>query len=100
MHMRIMNLNSVSPSIESEKDVQATKQPCFPVPYEIVAVERISHGTHGYIPCVRLKNIKGEKELRRCDEIVKPKAKEPIDLYITRVECELTYKEVNGYMVL
>ena len=98
--MRIMNLNSVSPSIESKKDVQATKQPCFPVPYELVVVEEQLHGTRGYIPCVELTNINGKKEIRRCDEIVKPKAKEPIDLYITRVECELTYKEVNGYMVL
>jgi hypothetical protein len=54
----------------------------------------------GYIPCLELKNISGNYELRRCDEIVKPLAQEPIDLYMLRLERELMFKEIKGETIL
>lgn len=99
--MKQQQLNSIWASIDSQKDVQATKQPCFPVPYTLVIVEKPAAGNkRGIIPCVELKNIKGGYEFRRCEDILKPKAGEPINFYLNRLECELTYKEVNGEMIL
>lgn len=100
--MKQQQLNSILASIDAKCDVpKATKQPCFPVPYTVVMVSKpLAGAKRGYIPCVELKNIKGGYELRRCDEIVKPIAKEPIDLYMARLERELMFKEIKGETIL
>lgn len=101
MHMKQQRLNSIWDSIDSQKDVQATKQPCFPVPYTLITVERPVAGVNtGVIPCVELKNIYGGYELRRCDEILKPVAGEPIDFYLKRLKWELERKDILGQTIL
>ena len=100
--MKQQQLNSIWDSIDSQKDaVKAAKQPCFPVPYTLLMVEKPAAGNkRGIIPCVELKNLQGGYELRRCDEIVKPAAGERIDLYLKRLEAELCRKDVLGETVL
>ena len=101
MHMKQQRLNSIWDSIDSQKDVQATKQPCFPVPYTLLTVERpVAGGNTGVIPCVELKNIHGGYEIRRCDDILKPTAGEPIDLYLKRLKWELERKDILGQTIL
>ena len=101
MHMKQYQLNSIWASIGTQRDVQATKQPCFPIPYTLVTVQRpMAGGKTGVIPCVELQNIHGSYELRRCDDILKPVAGEPIDLYLKRLEAELCRKDVLGETIL
>jgi len=101
MHMKQQRLNSIWDSIDSQKDVQATKQPCFPVPYTLLTVQKpVAGGKTGVIPCVELQNIHGGYELRRCDEIVKPVAGEPIDFYLKRLKWELERKDILGETIL
>ena len=88
---------SIWASIGAQKDVQATKQPCFPVPYTLLTVEKPAVGNkRGVIPCVELQNIHGGYELRRCDEILKPVGGEPINLYFKRLKWELERKDILG----
>ena len=95
--MKQQQSNSIWASIDAQKDVQATKQPCFPVPYTLVTVERpVAGSKRGFIPCVELKNIHGGYELRRCDEILKPVNGESIDLYLKRFKWELERKDILG----
>ena len=99
--MKQQQLNSIWDSIDSQKDVQATKQPCFPVPYTLITVQRpVAGDKTGVIPCVELQNIHGGYELRRCDEILKPTAGEPIDLYFNRLKWELERKDILGQTIL
>ena len=99
--MKQERINSIWESIDSQKDVQATKQPCFPVPYTLITVQRpVAGGKTGVIPCVELKNLKGGYELRRCDEILKPTPNEPIDLYLKRLKWELERKDILGETIL
>ena len=99
--MKQQQLNSIWASIDSQKDVQATKQPCFPVPYTLLMVEKPAAGNkRGIIPCVELKNLQGGYELRRCDEILKPVGGEPIDLYLKRLKWELERKDILGETIL
>jgi hypothetical protein len=101
MHMTQYQHGSVWDSIGSQKDVVATKQPCFPVPYTLLMVEKPAAGNkRGIIPCVELKNLQGGYELRRCDDILKPTAGEPIDLYLKRLKWELERKDVLGETIL
>lgn len=95
--MKQYQLNSIWASIDAHKDVQATKQPCFPVPYTLLMVEKPAAGNkRGIIPCVELQNIHGGYELRRCDSILKPTTGEHINLYLKRLEAELCRKDVLG----
>lgn len=97
MHIIQHQNGSVWDSPGSQKDVQATKQPCYPVPYTLLMVERPAAGNKiGIIPCVELKNIHGGYELRRCVDVVKPTAGEPIDLYLKRLKWELERKDILG----
>ena len=99
--MKQQRLNSIWDSIDSQKDVQATKQPCFSVPYTLVTVQKPIAGCKtGIIPCVELQNIYGGYEFRRCDEILKPIGGEPIDLYLKRLEAELCRKDALGEIIL
>lgn len=92
---------SIWASIGAQKDVQATKQPCFPVPYTFLAVQKPAiGGKTGIIPCVELQNIHGGYELRRCDDILKPTAGEPISLYLNRLKKELERKDILGETIL
>ena len=93
---------SVWDSIDSQKDaIKAAKSPCFPVPYTLLMVEKPAAGNkRGIIPCVELKNISGGYELRRCDNILKPTAGEPVDFYLKRLEAELCRKDVLGETIL
>lgn len=102
MHMKQQQLNSIWDLIDSQKDVQATKQPCFPVPYTLITVERpvVGSNKRGIIPCVELKNIHGGYELRRCGDILKPTAGEPIDHYLKRLKWELERKDILGQTIL
>jgi hypothetical protein len=101
MHMQQNTSNSIWSSIDVQKDVQATKQPCFPVPYTLITLQKpVTGGKARIVPCVELQNIHGGYELRRCDEIVKPTAGEPIDLYLKRLEAELCRKDVLGETIL
>lgn len=102
MHMTQNTINSIWASIGAQRDaIKEAKSPCFPVPYTLITVQKpVAGGKTGVIPCVELKNIHGGYEIRRCDEILKPKAGEPINFYLNRLECELTYKEVNNEMIL
>jgi hypothetical protein len=100
--MKQQRLNSILASIDAKCDVpKVTKQPCFPVPYTLVTVERpIAGGKTGVIPCVELQNIYGGYEFRRCDYILKPTAGEPIDLYLKRLKWELERKDILGETIL
>ena len=99
--MNTQQYNSIWDSIGAQKDVQATKQPCFPVPYTLVTVQRPTTGSKtGIILCVELKNIHGGYELRRCEDILKPVGGEPICLYLERLEAELCRKDVLGETIL
>ena len=99
--MKQQQLNSIWDSIDSQKDVQATKQPCFPVPYTLLMVKKPAAGNkRGIIPCVELKNLQGGYEFRRCEDILKPTAGEPIDLYLKRLEAELCRKDILGETIL
>ena len=99
--MKQQQLNSIWASIDAQKDVQAMKQPCFPVPYTMVMISNLLPETkRGYIPYVELKNIKGGYEFRRCDDILKPVGGEPIDLYLKRLEAELCRKDILGETIL
>jgi len=102
MHMKQQRLNSILASIDAKCDVpKATKQPCFPVPYTLLAVQKpVAGGKAGIIPCVELQNIHGGYEIRRCDDIVKPTAGEPIDLYLKKLEAELCRKDILGETIL
>lgn len=102
MHMQNTTTKSIFASIDAQKDaVKAAKSPCFPVPYTLVTVERPrADGKTGIIPCVELKNIRGGYELRRCDNILKPTAGEPIDLYLKRLKWELERKDILGETIL
>ena len=93
---------SIWDSIGSQKDaVKAAKSPCFPVPYTLTTVQRpVAGGKTGIIPCVELKNIHGNYELRRCDDILKPGVGETIDHYIGRLKCELRLKDILGETIL
>lgn len=99
--MKQQQLNSIWASIDAQKDVQATKQPCFPVPYTLLTVERpLAGNKRGIIPYVELQNIHGGYELRRCDSILKPGMGETIDHYIGRLKCELRLKDILGETIL
>lgn len=100
--MKQQQLNSIWDSIDSQKDeLKASKQPCFPVPYTLITVERpVAGGKTGVIPCVELKNIYGGYELRRCENILKPGVGETIDHYIGRLKCELCRKDILGETIL
>ena len=99
--MKQQQLNSIWASIDAQKDVQATKQPCFPVPYTLITVQKpVAGGKVGVIPCVELKNLQGDYELRRCDDILKPGVGETIDHYIGRLKCELHRKDILGETIL
>ena len=99
--MKQERINSIWDSIDSQKDVQVTKQPCFPVPYTLITVQRpAAGGKTGVIPCVELKNLQGGYEFRRCDEILKPTPNEPIDLYLKRLKWELERKDILGETIL
>jgi len=92
---------SIWASIGAQRDVQATKQPCFPVPYTLITVQRpVAGGKAGVIPCVELINIHGGYEIRRCEDILKPDPKEPIDLYLKRLRWELERKDILGETIL
>lgn len=92
---------SIWASIDTQKDVQATKQPCFPVPYTLITLQKpVAGGKAGIVPCVELQNIHGGFEIRRCDEILKPTASEPIDLYFKRLRWELERKDILGETIL
>ena len=96
--MKINNNNSIWASIDAQKDaIKVAKQPCFPVPYTLVTVQKpVVGGRTGIIPCVELQTIHGGYELRRCDDIVKPINGEPIDLYLKRLEAELCRRDILG----
>ena len=96
--MKQQQLNSIWASIDAQRDaIKAAKQPCFPIPYTLLMVEKPAAGNkRGIIPCVELKNLQGGYELRRCDEILKPTAGEPINLYLKRLEAELCRKDTLG----
>ena len=100
--MKQQQLNSIWDSIDSQIDAtKAAKQPCFPVPYTLITVQRpVAGGKIGVIPCVELKNIYGGYELRRCNNILKPVGGEPIDLYLKRLEAELCRKDILGETIL
>jgi hypothetical protein len=95
-------INSILASIEAQRDaIKDAKVPCFPVPYTLITVQRpAAGGKTGVIPCVELNNIHGGYELRRCDEILKPTAGEPINLYLKRLEAELCRKDILGETIL
>ena len=96
MHMNQQQLNSIWASIDAQRDaVKAAKQPCFPVPYTLITVQRpVAGGKTGVIPCVELQNIYGSYEIRRCDDILKPTAGERVDLYLKRLDAELHRKDI------
>lgn len=99
--MTQINNPSIWASIDAQKDVQATKQPCFPVPYTLITLQKpVAGGKNGIIPCVELKNIHGGYEIRRCDDILKPTAGEPIDRYFKRLRWELERKDILGETIL
>jgi hypothetical protein len=100
--MKQQQLNSIWASIDAQRDaIKAAKSPCFPIPYTLVTVERLlAGGKIGVIPCVELKNLQGGYELRRCDNILKPVAGEPIDLYLKRLKWELERKDILGETIL
>lgn len=100
--MKQQQLNSIWASIDAQKDaVKAAKSPCFPVPYTLLMVKRPAAGNkRGIIPCVELKNLQGGYEFRRCEDILKPTAGEPIDLYLKRLEAELCRKDILGETIL
>ena len=100
--MKQQQLNSIWASIDAQKDaIKAAKQPCFPVPYTLLTVERpLAGNKRGIIPCVELKNIHGGYELRRCDDILKPTAGERVDLYLKRLDAELHRKDILGETIL
>ena len=100
--MKQQQLNSIWASIDAQIDaVKAAKQPCFPVPYTLITIERpVAGGKIGVIPCVELENIHGDYEFRRCDDILKPIAGEPIDLYLKRLKGELERKDILGETIL
>ena len=100
--MKQQQINSIWASIDAQRDaIKAAKSPCFPIPYTLVTVEiPIAGGKVGVIPCVELKNLHGDYEFRRCDEIVKPTAGEPIDLYLNRLKAELCRKDILGETIL
>ena len=92
---------SIWASIGAQRDVQATKQPCFPVPYTLITLQKpVAGGKTGITPCVELQNIHGGYEIRRCDEILKPSAGEPIDSYFKRLRWELERKDILGETIL
>ncbi len=96
------NINkSIWASIGAQRDVQATKQPCFPTPYTLITVNhQLAGGKRGIIPCVELINIHGSYEIRRCEDILKPSAGEPIDSYFKRLMWELERKNILGETIL
>lgn len=100
--MQIREHISIWASIDAQRDaIKAAKSPCFSVPYTLVTVQKpIAGGKTGVIPCVELKNINGGYELRRCDNILKPVAGEPIDCYLKRLEAELCRKDILGETIL
>ena len=92
---------SIWASIDAQRDVQATKQPCFPVPYTLITLQKpVAGGKAGIVPCVELQNIHGGFEIRRCNEILEPTAGEPIDLYFKRLRWELERKDILGETIL
>jgi len=92
---------SIWASIDAQRDVQATKQPCFPVPYTLITLQKpVAGGKAGIVPCVELQNIHGGFEIRRCNEILKPTAGEPIDSYFKRLRWELERKDILGETIL
>lgn len=93
---------SIWDSIDSQRNAtKAAKSPCFPTPYTLMMVHRpAAGGKRGLIPCVELKNLQGGYEFRRCDDIVKPIAGEPIDVYMKRFEAELCRKDILGETIL
>lgn len=101
MHMKQQLNSSIWDSIGFQKDAQAAKQPCFPIPYTLLAVQKpVAGGKVGVIPCVELKNIHGGYEIRRCDDILEPTAGEPINFYLKRLETELCRKDILGETIL
>jgi len=100
--MKQEQLTSIWASIDVRCDAPKTaKSPCFPVPYTLLTVQKpVAGGKTGVIPCVELQNIHGGYEIRRCDEILKPVAGEPIDLYLKRLESELCRKDILGETIL
>ena len=95
-------INSIWDLVDSRKDApETTKSPCFPVPYDIIAVVKPAvGGKRGIIPCVRLQKVSGNgHELRRCDNILKPCAGESIDIYLKRLEDELCRRDILGETV-
>lgn len=100
--MKQNTISSLFASIDAQRDaIKAAKSPCFPVPYTLITVHKpAAGGKTGVIPCVELQNIHGGYELRRCDEILKPTAGEPIDLYLKRLKEELERKDILGETIL
>jgi hypothetical protein len=91
---------SIWASIDAQRDVQATKQPCFPVPYTLITLQKpVAGGKAGIVPCVELQSIHGGYQIRRCDDILEPTAGEPIDLYFKRLKWELERKDILGETV-
>lgn len=92
---------SIWASIGAQRDVQATKQPCFPTPYTLMTVHhQLAGGKMGVILCVELTNIHGSHEIRRCEDILKPNPQEPIDTYLNRLFQELDRKNILGETIL
>lgn len=100
--MQQNTINSIWDSIDTQRDaVKAAKSPCFPVPYTLITVQKpVAGGKTGIIPCVELQNIHGSYEIRRCENILKPTAGEPIDLYFKRLKWELERKDILGETIL
>ena len=99
--MTQINNQSIWASIDAQNDVQATKQPCFPVPYTLITLQKpAAGGKTGIVPCVELQNIHGGYEIRRCDTILKPSAGEPLNLYFKRLKWELERKDILGETIL
>ena len=94
------NNQSIWASIDAQNDVQATKQPCFPVPYTLITLQKPVAGSKtGIIPCVELQSISGGYQIRRCVDILEPVAGEPIDLYFKRLKWDLERKDILGETV-
>ena len=90
-------LKSIWEPIGPQKDAVTAKSSCYPLPYTLVLVERPAVGNRrDIIPCIRLRNLKGGYEYRKCKDIVKPIAKEPLGPYMKRLEAELCRKDILG----
>ena len=94
-----MNISIFENIVNNSEESQ--RQNCWPVPYNIVLIQKpVSGGRSGIIPCVELKTVNGDDyQLRRCDDILKPMAKEPIMSYLNRLQDELCKMDVVGKII-